>query len=56
MIGADHGRMIKKTSKEAMGEVILPFQFIISNKSFIQRIDAHQNLMHNTQRLVTRFD
>ena len=56
MIGADHGRMTQRTTREAMLEIDLPFQFIISNKAFIQRVRAHENLSHNTQRLVTRFD
>ena len=56
MMGADHGRMEIVMSREAMLEKMLPFQFVFANKQLIERMDAHHNLIHNSDRLVTRFD
>ena len=56
MMGADHGRMEIVMSREAMLEKMLPFHFVFANKQLIERMDAHHNLIHNSDRLVTRFD
>ena len=56
LLGSDHGRRSQVITKEDMMEKHLPFQLLISNKNYIERINAHENLLHNSQRLVTRFD
>ena len=55
-IAADHGRMSSMMSKEALLEKMLPFHLVFANRELIERMGAHENLVHNSERLVTRFD
>lgn len=56
MLASDHGRMSTMMSKEAVMEKMMPFHLVFANKALIERMNAHTNLLHNTDRLVTRFD
>ena len=54
---SDHGRpKISPVKIESNAEKMLPFTFIISNKAFIGKLKAHNNLKINTNRLVSRYD
>lgn len=56
MLAADHGRMSAVMSREALLEKVMPYHFVFANRGLIRRMNAHDNLVHNTERLVTRFD
>lgn len=56
IIGADHGRISTVMSKEAWQEKLLPFQFVFANRELITRTQSHDILIHNSDRLVSRFD
>ena len=60
LISGDHGRSIWEwdTYLEGFMESELPIQLIITNKELISKFgkETHENLLHNTKRLVSRGD
>ena len=58
MITADHGKqpVTFTHSHEGFMENKLPFHLMFANKSLIARLNAHDNLLHNTKRLISRYD
>jgi hypothetical protein len=57
MIAGDHGKGVKdKNYQELTLELVQPLHLMIANQGLINRIGAHEILMHNTERLVSRFD
>ena len=52
----DHGRYFHPLTLEALTEKLLPPSFILASKSIVERFGVHENLMHNSNILVTRHD
>ena len=58
MLTSDHGKGIDNHahSHEGTIENKLPFHLMFANKSLIARFNAQDNLLHNTKRLISRYD
>ena len=60
MVAGDHGRRVKEWdyTDEGLIENKYPFHMILTTQDLIRRIgkDTHEILMHNSERLVSRYD
>ncbi|OMJ85695.1 hypothetical protein SteCoe_12970 [Stentor coeruleus] len=58
ILGGDHGKHVSETDfiREGWLENMLPAQIIITNKNFVQKMNAEKNLNLNVKRLISRPD
>ncbi|CAG9322489.1 unnamed protein product [Blepharisma stoltei] len=60
LLASDHGLHMGPWDRYEEGKIenLTPFTFLITNKDLLRKIgkNSHENLMHNTKRMMTKFD